>query len=222
MDKAALENAFDANRDRFLSEWIELLRFPSISTEPDHEDDCRVCAEWLVKHLAGLGFTSQLLETATKPVVFAERPGNPEKPVVLFYGHYDVQPVDPIDLWQTPPFEPELRDGRLYARGAQDNKGQLLYALKAMETLVEQGTDLPTIKVLIEGEEESGSNGLFGTLDDWRDRLSASVLMVTDTAPFRYPYYHTAEDTPDKIDFDRFARSVAVVQDALIDLANAK
>ena len=182
MDKATLEQTFETNFDRFLSEWIELLRFPSISTDAGHDPDCRACAEWLVKHLARLGFTAELLETTSKPLVFAERPGSPGKPVLLLYGHYDVQPVDPLDLWQSPPFEPELRAGRLYGRGSADNKGQHFYAIKALETLIEHDADLPTVRVLIEGEEECGSDGLFGALDGLRERLSAAVLMVTDTA----------------------------------------
>ena len=103
MNKALLEEHFHANSSRYLSEWQTLLRFPSISTDPDHGDDCLDCANWLTEHLRAMGLTAELLDTPTKPVVFAEKPGLPGKPVVLFYGHYDVQPVDPLDAWQTPP-----------------------------------------------------------------------------------------------------------------------
>jgi acetylornithine deacetylase/succinyl-diaminopimelate desuccinylase-like protein len=178
---ADLGRTFERNWDRYLAEWQELLRFPSISAERAHDGDCLACAEWLVRHLAALGFASQLLPTPGKPAVFAERQGAPASPVVLFYGHYDVQPVDPLAEWVSPPFVPAWRDGRLYARGAQDNKGQLLFFLKAVETLCRQGGPMPTVKIVIEGEEESGSVGILRSLDGWRARLKADVLMVTDT-----------------------------------------
>ena len=180
MDRATLERFFVANRDRFVSEWSALLRFPSISTDPARGEDCTRCARWLADHLAGLGFAARLLPTASKPVLFAERKGAPGRPVVLFYGHYDVQPVDPLDAWMTPPFEPALRGDRLYARGAADNKGQHFYVLKAMEALIAAGAPLPTIKVIIEGEEECGSGGIAAALPSWRDFVRADVLMVTD------------------------------------------
>jgi acetylornithine deacetylase/succinyl-diaminopimelate desuccinylase-like protein len=176
-----LESCFTRHRDRYLAEWKELLAFPSVSTDPRHAQDCLNCADWLVRQLAAIGFEARLLPTPSKPVVYAERAGDPTKPVVLFYGHYDVQPVDPLDEWVSPPFEATLRDGRLYARGAQDNKGQLLYALKALETLIELQALRPTVKIVIEGEEESGSRGIAQALPGWRDLLRADVLLVTDT-----------------------------------------
>lgn len=173
---------FDAGMDRFLTEWKEFLSFPSISASSDHDNDCRECANWLVLHMRQMGLSAELMETSTKPVVFAEKPGVPGSPVVLFYGHYDVQPADPLDAWESPPFLPELRNGRMYARGAQDNKGQLLYVLKAVETLIEHNRLKAGIKIIIEGEEESGCQGITESLTRWQDKLKADILMVADTS----------------------------------------
>jgi len=175
------ELAFDGGFDRFLSEWFEFLRFPSISSQPERSADCRACAEWLCAHLAGMGFESRLLETRGLPAVHGELKGAPGAPTVLLYGHYDVQPVDPHDAWASPPFAPELRGGRVYARGAQDNKGQVMYVLKAVETLARAGALRPTVRVLIEGEEEKGSSAVLDCLDSWRDLIRADILMVCDT-----------------------------------------
>jgi acetylornithine deacetylase/succinyl-diaminopimelate desuccinylase-like protein len=172
---------FADNKDRFVEEWKEFLSFKSISADPRFQDDCDACAAWLREHLQGLGFSAQVWSSETKPLVYAERKGNPTKPIVLFYGHYDVQPVDPLDLWRSNPFEGTIRDGRMYARGAEDNKGQVFFFCKALEALCKTGADLPTIKMLIEGEEESGSQALHAGLSSWRDRLAANILMVCDT-----------------------------------------
>ena len=178
--KKDFEAVFERETERFIEEWEELLRFPSISTDPNHNADCRSCANWLSDHLETMGFESRLLETASHPVVFAEKAGVPGKPVILFYGHYDVQPVDPVEKWNISPFAPEMRDGRMWARGASDDKGQLFYALKAFETLQDLRVPMPGIKVILDGEEESGSKGLFDKLDEWRDLIQADILMVTD------------------------------------------
>ena len=118
---------FEKEKERYLREWKELLSFHSISTQPELADDCRLCAEWLQVHLNSIGMNAELLETTSKPCVYAsyEMPGSSE--TIHYYGHYDVQPIDPLEAWTAPPFEPELRNGRLYARGAQDNKGQTFY-----------------------------------------------------------------------------------------------
>jgi acetylornithine deacetylase/succinyl-diaminopimelate desuccinylase-like protein len=176
-----LEKIYDREQERFIAEWKELLRFPSVSAQPEYEEDCRKCALWLVQQLERIGFRAQLLETATKPVVFAERTGRPRSPVVLYYGHYDVQPVDPLDQWVSAPFEPTLRDGRLYARGAQDNKGQVMFSFKAIETLIARKALGATVKVILEGEEETSSRSLAANLPKWQERLKADILMVTDT-----------------------------------------
>ena len=172
---------FSANQERFVSEWKDFLAFKSISADPAYRGDCLACAEWLSKHLGGLGFTSELWPSNTLPLVYGVMPGNPKKPTILFYGHYDVQPVDPLNLWKSPPFEGTIRDGRMYARGAEDNKGQVFYFLKALEALGALGADLPTIKVIIEGEEESGSKAMHVGLPKWREQLKADIMMVCDT-----------------------------------------
>ena len=181
MTTLAPKEIFAKNEQRFINEWKEFLSFPSISADPARAQDCIDCANWLVQHLARIGFTSILLETPGKPVVFAERIGKPGKPVVLFYGHYDVQPVDPLAEWQSPPFEPTLRNGRMFARGAEDNKGQVFAMLKALETLTSHDKLDCTVRIIIEGEEENGSRGIAASLEKWRDRLKADILLVCDT-----------------------------------------
>ncbi|MFO7869825.1 MAG: M20/M25/M40 family metallo-hydrolase [Kiritimatiellia bacterium] len=175
-----LEQAFARDKNRFLTEWGEFLRYPSISTDPSRHGDCLQCAEWLSGHLTGIGLESRLLQTSGKPVVFAEHSGSPGKPTIMFYGHYDVQPVDPIEEWDTPPFEPSLRGDRLYARGAVDNKGQIFYVIKALETLLGENNLDCSVKIVVEGEEESGSEGIAGALAEWKQRLGADILAVTD------------------------------------------
>jgi acetylornithine deacetylase/succinyl-diaminopimelate desuccinylase-like protein len=172
---------FATHVERFINEWKKFLSFKSISADPAYHDDCVACAAWLRSHLEQLGFNASVWPSETQPLVFAERRGNPNKPTVLFYGHYDVQPVDPIDLWHSDPFEATVKDGRMFARGAQDNKGQLFYFIKALEALFALGADLPTIKLLIEGEEESGSDAMRAGLSSWKEPLAADILMVCDT-----------------------------------------
>lgn len=179
---------FEENKERFISEWRELLAFQSISADPEYQSECDRCAGWLRDHLSGIGFEATVWSSATKPLVFAERKGDPTRPVVLFYGHYDVQPADPLDLWKSDPFVGTIRDGRMYARGAQDNKGQLFYFIKALEALISCGAKLPTVKLLIEGEEESASTALSLGLDSWRDQLKADILLVCDTGMLKLGY----------------------------------
>ena len=186
MQRADYLGIFDRENDRFIEEWKEFLRFPSISKDPAYHAGCVRCVEWLRRALEEIGLQSEVLATSGKPVVFGVRQGEPGLPVVLYYGHYDVQPADPLEEWTTPPFEPTLRNGRLYARGALDNKGQTAAVLKGIEAIVRQKALKCTLKVLIEGEEESGSGGLFESLAQpaWRERLKADVLMVSDTEAF--------------------------------------
>lgn len=185
IQKEDLEQVFDRNLDIYIDDWKKFLTFPSVGTVPEHHRDCVECADWLMKRLEKIGFQSEILSTDTKPCVFAERKGDPKLPVVLFYGHYDVQPADPLDKWDTPPFEPSLRNGRMYARGAQDNKGQVLFVIEALEALIQQDALNATVKVIIEGEEESGSKGISASLPEWRDKLKADILMVCDTGTVR-------------------------------------
>ncbi|MDP6525294.1 MAG: M20/M25/M40 family metallo-hydrolase [Kiritimatiellia bacterium] len=185
IQKEDLEQVFEQNLDVYIDDWKRFLEFASVGTIPEHDQDCVDCADWLMRRLGKIGFQSEILRTDTKPCVFAERKGDPKHPVVLFYGHYDVQPADPIEKWDSPPFEPSLRNGRMYARGAEDNKGQVLFVIEALEALVQQDALNATVKVILEGEEESGSKGISASLSEWRDRLAADILMVCDTGTVR-------------------------------------
>jgi acetylornithine deacetylase/succinyl-diaminopimelate desuccinylase-like protein len=177
----------DRDLDHSLERLFELLRIPSISTDPAHAPECRRAAQWLVAELASLGFDSGLRDTTRHPMVVGHRAGPEGAPHVLFYGHYDVQPPDPLEKWQTPPFEPVRRtdsDGmeRIYARGASDDKGQLMTFVEASRAYVETAGGLPvTVTVLIEGEEECGSPSLGPFLDAHRDELEADIALVCDT-----------------------------------------
>ncbi|MDE2516455.1 MAG: M20/M25/M40 family metallo-hydrolase, partial [Rhodospirillales bacterium] len=160
---AHADAALDASRARL----FELLRIPSISAQPAHAGDCRSAAEWVAGQLAAMGFAAEVADTAGHPVVFAAHPGPAgyTGPHILFYGHYDVQPPDPLDLWHSPPFEPQLVDGprgkRFVARGAVDDKGQTMMFLEALRAWHAAGGGIPArITVLIEGEEEVGSLNL--------------------------------------------------------------
>lgn len=177
-----LKRTFGTHQDQFIREWQEFLRFPSVSTSADRKNDCSRCAEWLKHHLEGLGFVTELIPTASHPLVFAERTGKPNRPTVLFYGHYDVQPEDPVQLWKTPPFEPTLVDGRMYARGAQDNKGQLFAAIKAIEALIRNDALDCTLKLLIEGDEETSEMPIIKVLHKEKARLAADLVMAADTS----------------------------------------
>jgi acetylornithine deacetylase/succinyl-diaminopimelate desuccinylase-like protein len=173
---------FERRWVEYRRDWEELLRYESISVDPSKLEDCRDCAAWVESFCKRLGFFTELIETPTKkPLMFASRVGRPGLPTILFYGHYDVQPVDPVEAWDSPPFAPSLRNGRMYARGAKDNKGQFLYFLKAVQTLLERDELGCSIKVLLEGEEECGSGGLAAVLPTISPTLAADVLMVCDT-----------------------------------------
>lgn len=171
-----------------LDDYFALLRFETVGADPVKLRDCLCCATWLQKWLAPFGFRSELLQApgllGAPPVLFAERPGSPDAPTVLFYGHYDVQPADPLDEWATPPFEPTLKDdGRVYCRGAQDDKGQFFACLSGMrDVLAASPGSVPTLKILLEGQEESGSAALARLAPDLRARLRADVLLVCDTS----------------------------------------
>jgi acetylornithine deacetylase/succinyl-diaminopimelate desuccinylase-like protein len=181
MNQTNFASLYAASESRILKELTQYLSFQSISTDPAYDADCRRCAEWLCAEVQKFGFTSRLVETGTKPVLLASRAGKIGKPKVLIYGHYDVQPVDPVSAWQSPPFEAVQRDGRIWARGATDNKGPTFSLLKALEALHQAGHfDVP-VTLLIEGEEESGSAGLYKVLPDLAKELEADILLVSDT-----------------------------------------
>ena len=149
----------NANRDRYLAELKTYLAIPSISALPEHAGDVRRCAEWTRDELTRIGLQNvRLEETPGHPIVYGEWLGAPGAPTMLFYGHYDVQPVDPVDLWESPPFEATVRDGEIYARGSADDKGQIFMHFKAIEAHLKQAGKLPiNVKVVLEGEEEVGS-----------------------------------------------------------------
>ncbi|MFG2005940.1 dipeptidase [Spirillospora sp. NPDC048911] len=183
MDVAAY---IEANRERFFADLKEWLAIPSISGDPAYQGDVRRSAEWLAGYLRGQGFpTVEVWETAGLPTVFAEWPAaDPDAPVVVVYGHHDVQPVEPLDEWDTDPFGPVERDGRLYGRGASDDKGQVFFhTLGIRAGLAASGAAAPpvTIKLLVEGEEESGSVHFPELLRERRDRLECDVIVISDT-----------------------------------------
>lgn len=159
-----LDQWLTQHRGACVDTWMDFLRFPSVSADPDHDDACSNCAAWLQARLEQLGFKARLLPTSAHPLVVAERPGIPHKPTVLIYGHYDVQPADPLDQWTSPPFDPQWRGDRLYARGAQDNKGQIAYVLAALEALIQNKVALPSLRILFEGDEECGRTAAIDAL----------------------------------------------------------
>jgi acetylornithine deacetylase/succinyl-diaminopimelate desuccinylase-like protein len=176
-----LQSFVAANGDRMLQELNDLLRIPSISTLPVNASDCRHAAEWVADQLRNLDCEVELLGSDTHPVVWAKGPEVPGKPVVLAYGHYDVQPTDPLDEWETPPFEPTVRDGNLYARGATDDKGQAFAIIKAFEAVSRGGKPPVNMRFLIEGQEEMGSGVLFDLLDEHPELVEADAALVADT-----------------------------------------
>lgn len=160
----------------------QFLRFPSISTQPEHAPDLQACAEWLSEKLTAIGLTATVHPTPGSSVVVAATPRDPQKRTVLIYGHYDVQPPDPLEGWTTPPFEPRIEEGRIYARGAADNKGQILaHILGVAETLREKGTLPVNVIFLIEGEEEIGSPSLADFLLEHREELACDLVAISDT-----------------------------------------
>lgn len=177
----------DADRDGALARLFELLRFPSISTDPAHHADCLAAADWLAAELTALGFRAEVSATPGKPMVVAHDPQAPANaPHVLFYGHYDVQPVDPLDLWTSPPFEPHLAEGpggpEIRARGGADDKGQVMTFLEACRAWRAETGKLPVnVSILLEGEEESGSPSLVPFLEAHRDELSLDLALICDT-----------------------------------------
>jgi acetylornithine deacetylase/succinyl-diaminopimelate desuccinylase-like protein len=178
---AALAKA-DANLPASLERLFAILRIPSISTDPAFHPDCRRAAEWAAGELKSLGFDARLAKTAGQPMVVAHLHPPSATRHVLFYGHYDVQPADPLDLWGTPPFEPVQRNGQIVARGASDDKGQFMTFIEAVRAVIDTTGSLPVaVTVLLEGEEESGSPSLKPFLDAHKQELKADVALVCDT-----------------------------------------
>ena len=185
MTPAKILEQINRNHQCSLEELSDFLRIPSVSTDPAHASDIRRAAHWLLDKLGGLGLETELHETERHPVVFAQRVFDPGLPTLLIYGHYDVQPADPLDEWLTPPFSPNIRDGYIYARGATDNKGQCLTYFEAMEAIIAVNEELPiNVKVVVEGEEEIGSPSLGPYLMGHLDNLKADVIAISDGSQF--------------------------------------
>ncbi|MBS0625971.1 MAG: dipeptidase [Verrucomicrobia bacterium] len=178
----AFLNWVEQNSDRIQREYFEFLRYKSIGTDPAFKNDTIACAHWAKDYLSRAGLKTELIETVGFPIVWGEdmRAG-PDAHCLLIYGHYDVQPVDPIELWQSPPFEPEIRGGQVYARGALDDKGQIFYGMTAALAFKELGEKLPiNLKFCIEGEEEAGSRGLSHSLPRLKEKMKADSILAID------------------------------------------
>lgn len=179
---AGWQTYLDENESRFEDELLEFLRIPSISALPQHRNDVKEASEWVRARLAATGLTSvEVVKTEGHPAVIGEWMGEPGKPTVLIYGHYDTQPVDPVEEWTTPPFEPTVRDGRVYARGSSDDKGNLMLPILALEALLKTTDRLPVnVRVLFEGEEEVGSASLPKLLETRKERLMCDLVLNAD------------------------------------------
>jgi acetylornithine deacetylase/succinyl-diaminopimelate desuccinylase-like protein len=171
------------NKDRFLDELLALLRIPSVSARTEHKPDMLKCAEAVKQRLLDAGADkAEVYKTPGHPIVYGEKIIDPKKPTVLVYGHYDVQPADPLNLWNSPPFEPVIKDGKIFARGSCDDKGQFYMHVKALETMVQTNSLVTNIKFCIEGEEEVGSSNLADFVKANKALLKADVILISDTA----------------------------------------
>src|SRR6185503_6405224 len=171
------------NKERFLDEMIDLLRIPSVSAKSDHKKDMLLCAEAVKNSLLASGADKVIImPTNGHPVVYGEKIIDIHKPTVLVYGHYDVQPVEPLELWHSGPFEPVIKDGKVYAHNSADDKGQFFMHVKALETLVKTNTMSTNIKFLIEGEEEIGSPNLGKFVAENKELLKADVILISDSS----------------------------------------
>ena len=178
-----IKTYIDQNQQRFLDELFSLIRIPSISAESEHKEDMVKCAnQWKKLILEAGADKCEVMPTEGNPVVYAEKIIDPTKPTVLVYGHYDVMPVAPLELWKSKPFEPEIRDGKIWARGADDDKGQSFMHAKAFEYMVRNNTLPCNVKFMLEGEEEIGSGSLYGFCREHVDMLKADVILVSDTS----------------------------------------
>lgn len=179
-----VKNYISSNYDRYIEELKEFLRIPSVSTMPEHKNDIQKAASFVAGKLKEAGLSrAEVIQTEGHPVVYGEWLGAPGKPTVLIYGHYDVQPVDPIDLWNSPPFEPVIKDGKIWARGATDDKGQMFMHIKSVEAYFKTIGSLPlNVKFIIEGEEEIGSEHLTIFLKQNKDLLKCDAVLISDTS----------------------------------------
>src|SRR5467141_1261368 len=176
----------DGHRDQHLAELYEFLRIPSVSAKSEHKPDIERGANWVAGNLRAAGFSKiEIVPTGLHPLVYAESLEAPGKPTILFYGHYDVQPAEPLDLWTSPPFEPTVRDGKIFARGSVDDKGQLFLHIKALEAHLATRNKLPVnVVVLAEGEEEVGSDNLASFVEEQKSLLKADAVVISDSAMF--------------------------------------
>ncbi len=176
----------EQTQEKRLNDLFEFLRFPSVSAKSEHKGDVAACGEWLKNHLAGIGLTSAIHATGGHPIVTAEYMAGKHLPTILYYGHYDVQPAEPFNLWTTPPFEPQVRDGYIYGRGSCDDKGQTFAHVKGLEAILKSTGSLPVnVKMLIEGEEEGGGTAnLSKFIKDNAKMLAADIVVVSDTSQF--------------------------------------
>lgn len=180
---AAWKDYQEKNKQRFLDEMLDLLRIPSVSAKSEHKADMTKCAELVKQRLLDSGCDkAEVMSTDGHPAVYGEKIIDPAKPTVLIYGHYDVQPPEPLELWNSGPFEPVIKDGKVYARGSADDKGQFYMHVKALETLVKTNSMTTNIKFLIEGEEEVGSPNLGKFVAAHRDLLEADVILISDSS----------------------------------------
>lgn len=181
----SIEEYLEANAEQFQAELFELLRIPSVSADPTHAGDIAAAGQWVADKLAAMGLESEVIETKGHPIVYAESAKVDGAPTVLVYGHYDVQPPDPLDQWETPPFEPEVRDGHIYARGSTDDKGQMLtHVFSARAWLAAEGRLPVNLKYLIEGEEEVGSEALSEFVAENTKKLACDCIVVSDGSQF--------------------------------------
>ncbi len=182
MSELTAKTYVDQHKDRFINELLDLLRIPSVSTDKKFKGDVVKAADYIRQQLEAAGADQvELCQTEGYPIVYAEKTVDSNLPTVLVYGHYDVQPADPYELWQSPPFEPEIRNGKIYARGACDDKGQVYMHVKALETMLAQDHLPCNVKFMIEGEEEIGSDHLADFVKDNKEKLAADVVLISDT-----------------------------------------
>lgn len=177
----------ESNKERYIKELTDFLAIPSVSSQSDHNNDTRRCAEWVAEQMRTIGMQNvKIFDTPGHPIVCSEWMGAPGKPTILFYGHYDVQPVDPLNLWTSPPFQATIRGENLYARGSADDKGQVFIHFKAIEAYMKTRGELPVnIKMLIEGEEEVGSANLEAFVKEHKEMLKADLVLISDSSMFR-------------------------------------
>ena len=187
MSEQSVATYLEANRDRHLEELLEFLRIPSVSTDPKHREDVHRCAQWVADHLSGIGLEGvEIHQTGGHPIVYAEHcKAGDDAPTILIYGHYDVQPPEPLEEWISPPFEPRIADGKIFARGATDDKGQVFCHFKGLEAQLAVHGALPVnVKLLIEGEEEVGSDHLEPWIEAHAELLKCDAVVISDSSMF--------------------------------------